>query len=461
MPTMAFYHEWLLYIGVIGSFLSLLQIIILSLHTAYHIQTKKSDQSPCAYIILFACFSTMFITILFHLTLNTNLFLPSMTYLQCRFGYLLFYIFGSLSMTSLYIMLLYRIKATFQGSVFEYKPYVFRIFYCFIFTDSLLFITDKIFRALEINQFEILHTTRYPLSLCHTNAKTDTINRRYTLIFSSTMHVFLVLSFLYMFVKRLRSLNQGMIQNFMKEHCKPQHINDKSSTVDLVIAQYQNSVKTKQKRMSQSVIRIMELNDMIKKQSILVIIIIVGTLMFWSLIALDAFYTYLFAINFAINSICVWLMNGVSTKYWMCCRSYGLCRCCYTKISELHTNTQQKDKEMENDKPYVQSPGLKGMNIDTDSLHIIRVNTLNLNDGMMTIDTQNTAHRITPAPSRRPSVLHMTVDEMNDVNATPIVDIMEMDSGNEESMDDVLVLEELWEDEDDQEESYNYSSIRL
>ena len=384
------HDKYIMYLGLIGASLSLTTSLILLCHVSYHyynhIWKQKQDSSKYGYILLFTFFIASTITSLCNLLIRTNFIThinPSQfTQLQCKIGYLLFYFAGSITTASLYLMLLYRIKVIFKGSIFEYEPYIFKIYYFIIFMDIFIFIADRIFRTLYLSKFE-LHvlsesalwgTTTLKWTSCSSNTNGHIINLRYTLIFTSIMHVFLAMSFLYMFVKRLRGLNRGMIKRFLAEHCvqhsdsktnQAQKDNEdvkrisntltvssasrtttKSYTVDTVIGEFRSSMKSKikKKQMSDSVYRIIELNDLMKKQTILVIIAIMSTLIFWLAIGINTRYTGLFGYDFAINAIAVWLMSGVAKKYWKCCTRYGIFRCCYYKEMSLDNEIDTKAK---------------------------------------------------------------------------------------------------------------------
>ena len=81
--------------------------------------------------------------------------------------------------------------------------------------------------------------------------------------------------------------------------------------------------------------RIVKLHNLIKKQTILVVTVIITDITLGIASTMKPELTNLNGWNIMVNAICVWLMIDTSKRYWNVCRRYGLCLICYRTSNEM------------------------------------------------------------------------------------------------------------------------------
>ena len=79
----------------------------------------------------------------------------------------------------------------------------------------------------------------------------------------------------------------------------------------------------------------MELHNLMKKQTILVFVSILSTITLGILAIINVNMVFQAGWDTIVNMICVWMMLNTSKRYWICCRKYGLCICCYWKVNQI------------------------------------------------------------------------------------------------------------------------------
>ena len=80
--------------------------------------------------------------------------------------------------------------------------------------------------------------------------------------------------------------------------------------------------------------RIADLHDLIKKQTILVCIALCTDLIYIGIIFFEPI-EWMIGWLYFVNVICVWMMLGISKRYWICCKQYAFCYCCYHTSNRL------------------------------------------------------------------------------------------------------------------------------
>ena len=85
-----------------------------------------------------------------------------------------------------------------------------------------------------------------------------------------------------------------------------------------------------------TVIEIIQLYNLMKKQAILVAIAVLST----TGIGIAGFFEseFLFEMGWdaTLTGICLWMTLSTSRKYWDFCKNYGLCKCCYLKTGNIN-----------------------------------------------------------------------------------------------------------------------------
>ena len=271
--------------------------------------------------------------------------------IQCKSGFITFWILYCSHLSILCIIFLRRIKIVFKNSVYEYRPYIFRIFYTLIVFIFIAYLSMMVVRMEFDGKVIVLKDDGkysdilpFNISLCTLHAVKTWSNVTMMIVGMIVAVIYLLInvSLSYMFLNGLYKLNKELINEFIANAITPSedeqlmslHDNQSMSrSIELVLDQYSRSNNSR--HVKDSVKRIMDLYGLIKKQTILVVIAIVSSLSFSAATAIDHNLVVHFGWDLLIKGICVWLMLKVSDKYWNCCVKYGLCRCCYCNQNQF------------------------------------------------------------------------------------------------------------------------------
>ena len=141
---------------------------------------------------------------------------------------------------------------------------------------------------------------------------------------------------LYMFNSRVWLLNKEMMQNYIKEETEIARLENSnninhipaastSKNLEVIVNEYKEKGSSSQ----QSVIRVINMYNLIKKQSILCFISVVTTVTWITWMATNKLAMLEFGWDMIVNMICTWMMLSTSKRYWHFCKDHGLCKCCY------------------------------------------------------------------------------------------------------------------------------------
>ena len=87
----------------------------------------------------------------------------------------------------------------------------------------------------------------------------------------------------------------------------------------------------------QSIRTMVKLHHLTKKRTILALIAIVSSCVYWIVAAaVDPWFSILVSVDISINAVCGWLMLKSSEFWWFGCIRYGFCRCCYKKLDDQY-----------------------------------------------------------------------------------------------------------------------------
>ena len=369
--------------------------IILLFHVLYHYRklfckTDKVNQNKSGYILVIIYIILSFCTISGFACLRSNMFtllpISSFTTFQATISYFWIFIFFGNSYVLLWIIFIHRIRIIFNGSAYAYKPYIFRILYfSIIFGDFLWCI------ACGIDYQQVLKWKLFVFDNIDTNPiQFYVLTRDYAekdkfspaiLIAICVYSTFINIILLYMFTRSLWKLNKYFMTNYLEEHgslSKPNkmhHVSTESpvsmsqSALKLDVLKDSNTVRsdtdvdidinrkemkhmirvsmdnvldawTRQKtvereRKRPEVQRMVDLHNLIKKQTILVCIALCSDLLYVATIFYEPI-EWMTGWFYCLNVICVWMMLATSKRYWIFCKQFGLCCCCYRKSNKLN-----------------------------------------------------------------------------------------------------------------------------
>ena len=367
------YETWMLWTGRIGSILCMIVTVALFCHVArdylriFHYQhdkptnkLKKSSPQKLGFILVLIYIISGFISQISNTFIRSNALtiteIPSYTLTQCKSGYLISWIFGGLSASTLYLMFLYRIWIAFHGSVYQYKPWILRIFAILIIVQFIVIISDRFIRVFSDTTWDLFFDKKSGLGYCFADASQDGI-----LIFTyfiALSYFVINIGLLYMFAAGLRKLKREMTELFMaeiqeirsqrtasigsKSH-SPESPPEKSKSNtengkddehhnDMIELETQKNGNEKNKGTGQHANEceiITKLHNLIKKQTILAFIAILSAFTWLILGEFDRYVIQQSAWILMINIVCSWMMLITSEKYYIICTKYGICKCCY------------------------------------------------------------------------------------------------------------------------------------
>merc|ERR1712241_1016688 len=99
--------------------------------------------------------------------------------------------------------------------------------------------------------------------------------------------------------------------------------NRRSMSLELVVRRH--SELGKDMVNDDSLQRVIRMHNLFKKQTILVVIVIVSNLLTWTMYIIRRKAGLIICWHIILNAICVWLMFSFSDSYWQCARTYLCC----------------------------------------------------------------------------------------------------------------------------------------
>ena len=334
---------------------------------------STAQQSKCGFILILLYCGAVIISSLSFGFIFSNLFTgiePStFTGNQCVLGYVLFYSVVYFCNIMLYILFTWRIQKSFQLSSYNYPQclyisiYVISILLWLSWSIYLIFNRgmwyDDNFKTFEISYIEFESS---PFAYCNSIFVSSPKLRSIMISGLGAINFILMIILLYMFNRGLWMTNKLLMKVYVRDHVDasihsivnstetqtiqtqtqtlsppsaPVHMEKASSTsanedLKVIVDTYDSE----RKDADISVKRIINLHNLIKKQTILVCIAVISTTLIGSLAAVDPKMGLEIGWDFGINLICAWMMLSTSKRCWHCCTHYGICKCCYLKTGK-------------------------------------------------------------------------------------------------------------------------------
>ena len=352
---------------------------------------EKVDQNKTPYILVMIYLISSIITSILFLTLETNTFVLfdcNFTHSRCLSAITIWPTFIIFNYIILSLIYLHRIYAAFKGSALEYNKWIYRLFLFSITVPSPVLLSGVYIPILNSMQIYSTYDMSTDLAYCAAQFLSDTARFKQGYIVISlticVLQLINIIGILILFVKGLWSLNQQMILHYVQNHnissCKvepnhkeiisgpvitsistntdfncgpstpipPEKIGEDDNVDDTDVIQSRHTITvgdvldswSKQKSAQREKIRgdvkrIVELHNLMKKQSVLVGTAIISTITLLISIGGDVDIILLSGYDIIVNSICVWMMLDSSKKYWISCKNYGICVCCYWKTNKM------------------------------------------------------------------------------------------------------------------------------
>ena len=293
---------------------------------------------------------------------------------RCIFASCIAWTLGGINHSVLFIILLYRIAHSFKGSEFAYKPCVYRSLFIIAPCPAILGLYG-VYVVISGTSFVIKYDTASNLTWCAAYEDKETAAAYFiiTAVYGSTIFIG-YFTLLYLFIRGLWLLNKQMIEHFMNEHFQnktilmPMHsppvqqlpscsatptdqfaetenlqnnnnntppIYPKRLSVQNVMKEWHLSSPSAKKRCKPELERIVKLHNLIKKQTILVVTVIVTDITLAITAGINVELTNLNGWDIIINAICVWLMIDTSTACWNKCKCI-FCWCCYYNTDQIN-----------------------------------------------------------------------------------------------------------------------------
>ena len=389
----------LYYTSSIGGFIGIFICGVLLIHVGKHYYHKfystanihkQSDNQRKEKILLnlfIVYLVSSFIICILYAFIRSNTFtqidVSSWTIAQCAIGY-----YGSFGLvifnklTIMYPIFLYRIKLAFQGTAYQYPSWVFKTFWIILVIQCIIFQILFFYGAvigIKTSQWE-LHTF-LPTNMTFCGGSNDYHLTLLIALGLGALSEFInTLILLYMFIKKLRALHIAAINQYITEINKyssthhentiniPSDTRTRTASVentttttttsgsgdvhthspDIQIGvtpecvgdvQTESVPKRRTQKEQDAIDQVVMLRDLMKKQTVLVSIALCSTMILWLLSLLSTDISKQVCWDIIINSVCLWLTFGYSEKYWIWCKKYFICWCCYNcKICKNSSN---------------------------------------------------------------------------------------------------------------------------
>ena len=237
----------------------------------------------------------------------------------------------------------------FNESVYAYPAYVYKALYVTTILVCLFGSSYSIIQATATGiEWKVIYTPSNTFNYCRIDNEgtyQEKVFRLPLIAVCFVVNFVINIILLYMFNRGLWLLNKEIMIGMMHDAIQPQmemttpseecsqdaNIKIKGSSarnLQVIVEKYKKNQGTN-KYTDHSAKRVIQMYNVMKKQTILTCIAIVSTSIYfiWTAITQDASWET--GWDLSINLICSWLMLSSSSMYWDWCKNKGLCRCCY------------------------------------------------------------------------------------------------------------------------------------
>ena len=221
---------WLFYISFLGTIVGTIACVILLLNVSYHYsqlfcKKEKSDQDRTGYILVILYIILVILLVVGFACLRSNMFtlypVESFTKSQATISYFwIFILFGN-SYVILWIIFIHRIRIIFSGSLYAYKPYVFRLMYIYIFFGQLFWFITSFLDYQQVLCWKLFAFKNtylgYPVYVLTRDFRETGQFSRVSLFVFILYGTAINIVLLYMFTSSLWKLNKQFMKNYVEE----------------------------------------------------------------------------------------------------------------------------------------------------------------------------------------------------------------------------------------------------
>ena len=344
----------MIYTSTIGATLACIISSILLYNVIYNYlklnKQKQSSSIKISYFLESGYLISSALASFFYAFVRTNVItrisMDQFTTLQCSISYVMSYNMYCISDCIFYTIYIWRIDKSLKDTAFGYHRYILYTFFVMIAIPILIVCSAVSYDALVIPKWVLLENNG--IGICANQAISSSMadNRlSFSLIVGYLLFVYSILfksigngALLFMFTRGLWKVNALFIKSYATEHCDKHEVPNDTSAGDIALQRTDINVifekYSNQQTISPRVKHILIIHDLIKKQTILVSITALSSVIFLLLLPVDIRLSVLIHWDTIINVICTWLMLGSSMKYWRYCTKTCL-RCCYRKENSM------------------------------------------------------------------------------------------------------------------------------
>eukprot|EP01084_Bolivina_argentea_P277931 474672_1 len=299
---------------------------------------KNKSTDPKHYYLVICYLITSMSVCLFIALVRSNIIthipIKDFTDVQCAIGYFGNYSLLIISKAFMYNLFNYRIENIFQNT-----PYAFhRVFHIFLYVVpwyNVLFVVICLYIAQFIDTNDELewnlNTDNSTYILFCGGTTKFTVAAKVSIVHSSIIEFIMSVTLLYMFIKGLYTLYSTLLNQHINEYinmdrCDDVELNHVNRLKSLNI--HSSSSRCEK----QSMMRVLSLKNIIKKQTILVCIALISSIVYWILSLFYPSMTLQSCWDIMVNSSCIWLMFASAKPVWGFLSRYCCCRVCYRDI---------------------------------------------------------------------------------------------------------------------------------
>ena len=326
--------------GAVGGIIATIIILSLLIYTLiyyckffvspnknYDNQLQHTQLNKTVYILsIIYLISGLFANSIYSLTRSniiTSISFNDYTLFQCQFGYITSILFFALNRIFLYVLIIKRIKISFKGSNYEYKPILFLCLYWMMSIVTTINLILWILSQQNLKHEWILITNSNEKSIFCNNQLTEDQDIAINVGWIILMVIEIAFKFylLYLFWNGLFKLYKTLANDVIADGPEPIEEQKEDNNG--------NMKKDKIKMDSMEHKKLKFMCELIKKQTILLFFGVSSTFIYFMFAAISFEGTTLLTWDCLINSLCIFLMFYFAQNYWKCCTKFGCCCCCY------------------------------------------------------------------------------------------------------------------------------------
>eukprot|EP01084_Bolivina_argentea_P265686 450449_1 len=316
--------------------------------------TCKKQTNPRPYHLFICYLITSMLVCLFISLIRSNIITDitqqRFTDELCAIGYFGNYSLLTISKALMYNLFNYRIQIIFTNTQYSFHKMLYLTMYILPWYNVLFVIV-----CLYIGQFEqnnhslewILQSDETSYILFCGGTTNFRLAIKIFIIHASIIEFIMSVTLLLMFCKGLYDLYQTLLTQHIDEYMNRDGSiyssdSNESNGVDAfsvkktMTMSFSSHLQCEKK----SIIRVISLKNIIKKQTILVCIALISSIIYWVLSMFYPSMSLQSCWDIIINASCIWLMFACTNPIWNFLSRYCCCHICYRDINHMKNNNQ-------------------------------------------------------------------------------------------------------------------------